>query len=216
MTGRIPKADLSGAVQRVYRSILSDLEQGRLVPGQRLIETDIAERLVVGRNAVREAMQRLAARGVVDLSRHRSPAIRKLDGAETQEVLAVARALTVLVVETAARRFDPATHGDRLAIAQRLLEQAVNDDEPGQFSRARRGFYRTLLDIGGNRELQRLFPAIGMHIIYAQFQTPALRGIRLADYRQMIAAVVAGDVEAATRSAADHVDHVQEVIAGRS
>ena len=75
----------AGSVQRVYRGLLADLDHGRMVPGQRLVETDLAERFGVGRNAVREAMQRLAARGVVDLSRHRSPAIRRLDGEETME-----------------------------------------------------------------------------------------------------------------------------------
>lgn len=205
----------SGTVHRVYRGILADLEQGRMVPGQRLIETDLAQRFAVGRNAVREAMQRLAARGVVDLPRHRSPAIRRLDPAETQEVLDVARALTALALATAARRFEPAVHGARLAAARTQLEQAVSEDEPGQFSRARRGFYRVLLDIGGNRELQRLFPAIGMHIIYAQYQTPGLRGIRLADYRAMIAAVEARDGAAAEQAAAAHVAQVAAVIAAR-
>src|SRR3546814_14040142 len=63
----------------VFLGILRDLETGRMVPGQRLVETELASRHGVGRNAVREAMQHLAARGVVDLSPNRSPAIRKLD-----------------------------------------------------------------------------------------------------------------------------------------
>ncbi|HEY6870858.1 MAG TPA: GntR family transcriptional regulator [Novosphingobium sp.] len=207
--------DASGAVQKVYRGILADLEQGRMVPGQRLVETDLADRFAVGRNAVREAMQRLAARGVVDLARNRSPAIRRLDPAETLEVLEVAKALTVLVLETAARRFARNRHGARLADVRALLERAGSEDEPGQFSRARRAFYRVMLEIGGNRELQRLFPAVGMHIIYAQYQTPALRGIRLADYLAMTAAVEAGEPAAAARAAAEHVAHVAAIIAAR-
>lgn len=206
-------ADIGGVGQRVYRGIMSDLEQGRMVPGQRLVETELAERFLVGRNAVREAMQRLSARGVVDLSPYRSPAIRRLDRAETLEVLEVASALTMLVLRAAARRFDTMEHGAALRGASAALEQAVAQDEPGQFSRARRGLYRILLQIGGNRELMRLFPAIGMHIIYAQYQSPALRGIRLADYRAMIAAVEAGDPKAAERAAQDHVAHVAAVVA---
>ena len=69
---------------------MKDLEEGRMVPGQMLAETNIAVRFGVGRNAVREAMQQLGARGVIDLSRHRSPTIRLLDKAETSEILAVA------------------------------------------------------------------------------------------------------------------------------
>ena len=77
---------------------------------------------------------------------------------------------------------------------------------------ARRHFYRLLLQIGGNRELQRLFPAIGMHIIYAQYQSRKLRGIRLADYRDIIDAVAANDLAAAETAGRTHVDNVRRVI----
>lgn len=202
----------TGTVERVYRGILGDLEEGRMVPGQRLVETDIAARYASGRNAVREAVQRLAARGVVDLSPNRSPAIRRLDLDETMEVLDVAKAMTVLALRTAALRFDAARHGELLAQTMDALAEADRVDEPGAFSRARRHFYRVLLEIGGNRELQRLYPAIGMHIIYAQYQTRQLRGIRMTDYQAIAQAVAKADPAAAEQAGCDHVEQVREVI----
>lgn len=204
--------ETGGASQRVYRGIMRDLEEGRLVPGQILSETSLAGQYGVGRNAVREAMQHLAARGVVDLSRNRSPTIRRLDHAETLEILDVAGALTALAVQAAALRYDPVAHAALVTGALDALAQADAEDEPGAFSRARRHFYRVLLRIGENRELLRLFPAISMHIIYAQYQTPRLRGIRLADYRAIMAAVTGGDAEAAAAAGRNHTDHVRSAI----
>lgn len=204
----------SGSVQRVYRGILSDLEHGRMVPGQRLAETELAAQFAVGRNAVREAMQRLAVRGVVDLSRNRSPAIRRLDREETLEVLDVAEVMTALCLRTAAARFRPDAHTAWLDGALATLETAENSDEVGEFSQARRNLYRIMLEIGGNRELRRLFPAIGMHIIYAQYQTRQLRGIRLADYRAMITAVRTGQPDAASEAGRLHVANVRAIILG--
>ncbi len=200
------------ASQRIYRGIMRDLEEGRLVPGQILSETGMAGQYGVGRNAVREAMQHLAARGVVDLSRNRSPTIRRLDHAETLEILDVAGALTALAVQAAALRYDPVAHGAQIAGALDTLTKADAEDEPGAFSRARRHFYRVLLRIGGNRELQRLFPAISMHIIYAQYQSPRLRGIRLADYRAIMDAIASGDLAAAAKAGRNHTDHVRSAI----
>ncbi|WP_255326455.1 GntR family transcriptional regulator [Sphingobium sp. EM0848] len=206
--------DLSaGTVQRVYQGLLADLDHGRMVPGQRLVETDLAARFGAGRNAVREAMQRLAARGVVDLSRNRSPAIRRLDEDETMEVLTVAQAMTALVLSAAATHFDSASHGAALDDIRAQLEAAAGEDEIADFGRARRQFYRVLLDIGGNRELKRLFPAIAMHIIYAQYPSRRLRGIRLTDYREMIEAVRRSDAEQAAAAGGQHVEHVRTVIA---
>ena len=201
-----------GSSDRVYFGIMSDLENGRMVPGQRLAETELAARYSVGRNAVREAVQRLAVRGIIDLARFRSPAIRSLDVEETMEILEVAKVMTALVVRTAADRYDEALHAVQLAAALTQLESAHLTDEPGQFGKARRNFYRILLVIGDNRELQRLFPAIGMHIIYAQFQSRELREIRLADYRRIIDAVRSGDGEQADFAAAAHVANVRKVI----
>jgi len=207
-----PSGETEVASQRIYRGIMRDLEEGRLVPGQILSETGMAGQYGVGRNAVREAMQHLAARGVVDLSRNRSPTIRRLDHAETLEILDVAGALTALAVQAAALRYDPVVHGAQIAGALDALTKADADDEPGAFSRARRHFYRVLLRIGGNRELQRLFPAISMHIIYAQYQSPRLRGIRLADYRAIMDAVAGGDLAAAAAAGRNHTDHVRSAI----
>ncbi|MCF8709545.1 GntR family transcriptional regulator [Rhizorhapis sp. SPR117] len=204
-----------GSSSRVYRGVMDALERGRMVPGQRLAETDLASRYGVGRNAVREAIQKLAGRGVVDLSRHRSPTIRQLDYEETMEVLDVASVLSELVARTAALRFDPGQHKAALDDAMITLELADNSEESGAFSKARRNFYRTLLMIGGNRELLRLFPAVSMHIIYAQHQTPRLRGIRLADYRQIMDDVAAKNPDAAAGSSRLHVEHIRDVIAHR-
>lgn len=201
----------AGSARRVYLGILQDLEGGRMVPGQRLVETDLAARFEVGRNAVREAMQHLAVRGVVDLSPNRSPAIRRLDLAETFEVLDVAEAMTRLAVRSAATGFR-AEHRALLTAAIDQFAAAVTEGEAAAFSHARRNFYRVLLLIGGNRELQRLFPAIGIHIIHAQYPSPKLRGIRLADYQAIARAVAAGDRDAAERAAVEHVDNVRAVI----
>jgi DNA-binding GntR family transcriptional regulator len=210
------RADLgfghAGASQQVYLAIMQDLENHRMVPGQRLIETDLALRFGVGRNAVREAIQRLAARGVIDTSRNKSPSIRSLDLAETQEVLDVAAAMTALAASAAAQAFRAELHADMLVAAMHELADIGAVGEPGAFSRARRRFYRTILMIGGNRELQRLFPAIGMHIIYSQFRSRQLQDARIADYRAISEAVVAQDIGAAKRAAHDHVEHVRQII----
>ena len=66
------------ATQLVYRGILHALETGAVSPGQRLIESELAAHFGVGRNAIREAMQKLAARGVIDLQRNRSASIRQM------------------------------------------------------------------------------------------------------------------------------------------
>ncbi|MAM83732.1 MAG: GntR family transcriptional regulator [Acidobacteria bacterium] len=210
------KAQSAGATERVYLGILQSLEQHRMVPGQRLIETELAIQFGVGRNAVREAMQRLAVRGVVDLKPNQSASIRKLDIAETVEILEVAADLTSLAAGFAADKYDPALHGEILGNVEEAFKACEDLREPSDFSRARRQFYRTLLVIGANRELQRLFMAIGVHVIYSQHQTYELQQIRLADYRAICKAVRSRDVGLAKAAGRDHVEHERDFIVKRS
>ena len=207
-----PGAEPAGSSRQVYLGIIEDLEARRLVPGQRLAETDLARRFQVGRNAVREAMQHLAARGVVDLSANRSPAIRQLSIEQSLDVLEVACAMTTLLACKAAERFDPERHGPAIEAARAAQVDAAETDEGGAFNRARRQFYRLLLSIAGNHELQRLFPAIGMHIIHAQYASRRLQKIRLADYDLIAAAIVTKDVQSARSAVARHIDNVRALI----
>lgn len=182
-----------------------------MVPGQRLVETDISQAFGVGRNAVREAIQHLAARGVVDLLPNRSPAIRRMDLAECLEVLDVASAMTGLVARAAALAYS-SQHAAMLDDTLTELDAAQDSDTAMPFSRARRHFYRALLAIGGNRELQRLFPAIAMHIIHAQYPHSRIQEARRVDYRLIAGAVMARDVAAAEAAAVAHVEKVRAVL----
>jgi DNA-binding FadR family transcriptional regulator len=121
---------------------------------------------------------------------------------------------TALVARSAAERFEPGSHAQFFDEAMGELGSDAAARMPGAFSRARRLFYRSLLVIGGNRELQRIFPAIGMHIIYSQYQTPELQHIRLADYRAIHDSMTAPDPGRAEQAGREHVEHVRMVIGG--
>ena len=199
-------ATASGAV---FTGIVHGLEAQTFLPGQRLVETDLAEQFGVGRNSVREALQKLAADGIVDLNRHRGAAIRTLTLADAQDVLEIAEYMTGLLAATAARRAGTSAHTPALHAALDELDDATGRQA---FLAARRHFYRALLDVAANRELKRLFPAIQMHVVHACFRLPGLRELRLADYRRIGAAVLAGQAEAARQAGIGHVRRVREAI----
>ena len=198
-----------GASHSVYRGILHALETGAVVPGQRLIESELSDHFGVGRNAVREAMQRLAARGVVDLSRNRSASIRQMDIDEAMEVLDVAGAMIVLLFAAAARNFARAAHAEPLGAALAQLRAAHADGGEVRFSRARRGFYRIVLKTAANRELIRIFPAIGTHIMNAKFQSRRLQSIRMRNYERIAQAIAGGDEKRAAALARKHTEEMR-------
>lgn len=203
------------AADAVFHGIVQGLAQQRFVPGQRLVEVDLAAQFGVSRNSVREALQRLAAQGLVDLFRNKGAAIRTLSPQETLEVLDVAERMTGLLARSAARGI---AHGAPTAPIQAALAQlheADRSQDADAFASARRGMYRALLAASGSRELRRLLPSIHMPIVYAQHRPATLQQVRMRDYQAMCDAVLAGDAAAADAAGMQHVRNVREAIARR-
>lgn len=199
----------SGAV---FFGIMNGLAEQKLVPGQRLVEVDLAALYKVSRNSVREALQQLAAQGVVEILRNKGAAIRSLSLQETLEVLDVAERMTGLLAKSAALGIAAGKPAAEIEEALGELRQANSQQDQQAFARARRSLYRALLSASGSRELQRLFPTIQMPIVYAQHRPTSLQQVRMVDYQSMCKAVLRGDAQAADQAGMAHVQHVREAI----
>jgi DNA-binding GntR family transcriptional regulator len=199
-------------VSAIERGILL----GRFVPGQRLIEADLTRDLKVSRGPVREALKRLAAEGVVELTPRRSAYIRALSRREVLELLQVLRAVMGLSVRLAAARIrldrgrKRQGFADRLKRAYERLEvQGAHGDRVLQ-SIERTRFYDAIFEIAGNRELVRINPVVPTQILRMQVHSfiPAqAHRHQFADYALLYGALMRGDPREAKRIVDLHIRH---------
>lgn len=204
------KAPKRRASDVVFWGVVQGLEEHTYAPGQRLVETDLMARFGVGRNSVREAMQRLAAEGIIDLSPHKGAAIRILTQQEALDLLDIVERILGLLCRSAARGSGNAMHRNALQGALQKLDVANENRDSVQFSIARGDFYRALFEMSGSRDLRRLSSTIHIPIVYVQRQIPTLQKIRLADYRHIAETVLQGNEAAADQAGAQHVKNVRE------
>jgi DNA-binding GntR family transcriptional regulator len=101
------------------------LKSGRLAPGARLVEADIADALQVSRTPVREALRRLEAAGLVQSVRNRGFVVANLL-ADVDHVFLIRERLEGLAAKLAAQEI---TVGelDHLNALQRSMEDLVTD-----------------------------------------------------------------------------------------
>jgi DNA-binding GntR family transcriptional regulator len=87
----------------VADAVREDILAGRLSPGDRLREVDLAERFGVSRVPVREALSQLQSEGFVTLVRYRGATVSAPSGASARELVQIRRGLEVLAAQLAAR-----------------------------------------------------------------------------------------------------------------
>lgn len=92
--------------QTVERDLRKSIIELKLLPGARLSEHEIANRLGVSRQPVREALIRLADARFVEIRPQRGTRVVKISATDMQEALFVRHAVEVAVAERAAQQFD--------------------------------------------------------------------------------------------------------------
>lgn len=132
-----------------YRQLLDEVSRGDLLPGARLRETELAERLGVSRTPIREAIRQMEADGlVVHVPRH-GASIRVLDYSEVMELYEMRAVLEGTAARLAARAASDIELDELMA----LNEELANAPDPQDAYELNRQFHMTLLDAAKNRYL---------------------------------------------------------------
>lgn len=140
--------------QEAYRRILDEIRAGHLLPGDRLMEVELANRLGFSRTPVREAIRQLEGDGVVAHVPRVGAAIRRLDHAEISELYDMRAVLESTAARFAARAASEVELAELASIQQAM---AAGD---GDVYVLNRQFHAALLDAARNRFLKKAVASI--------------------------------------------------------
>lgn len=130
-----------------------EILHGKKKPGDRLDERQLAEQYGVSRTPVREALQRLAASGLVVSRGKQGLQVAKLAVADLLDAFSVVAELEALAAAQAARRITPAQKEDMLK-AHAACEDAVARNNAEDFFTANIAFHNVIAAASHNRVLQ--------------------------------------------------------------
>ena len=183
--------------------------EGRLRPGQHLVETELARQLGVSRQPVREALHRLEAEGWVDLRPNQGAFVHVPTDEEVDQLLDVRE---LLEVETARLAAVAATKGDlaRLRVICHEGEAAVEAGDTGRFVAVNTEFHAELARMAGNAVLAELAEIVGRRVRWYYRQVAPVRGHEsCAEHRDMVEAIEAGDADRASAIARKHTERTR-------
>ena len=106
-----------------YATLRSIIRSGELGPGERLVEIDLADRLALGRAAIRTALARLEQDGLVERAPYRGARVRVIGEAEAVEILEARGALEGVAARHAARLATPKDVDALRAILKKMSQR---------------------------------------------------------------------------------------------
>lgn len=191
--------------ETAYEALLAALRSGAFMPGERLREEEVAERLGFSRTPVREALRRLESDGVVEHRPRIGAIIRSLGHTEIVELYEMRMVLERTAAEMAAK------HG---AEEEFNALDALNDqieaarDTPSLGAAINQDFHRGLYLAGRNRFLLESARALNNALLLlgpSTYTDPVRIDEVVRQHRDITTALRARDPETAGAAAEAHL-----------
>lgn len=198
-----------GATARVHAALREAIVQLDLKPGEFLDKQAIAGRMGVSRFPVGEAMNRLAAEGLVDIIPQTGSRVALIKISDARENIFLRRALEAETVSLVARDASTALV-EQLNTNLRYQKAAIEAQDLKGFHDFDLAFHAALQDqVGFDRVRSTVETArLGLDRIRRLLNTRRRLEVTLAEHRAIVEALEAHDGEAAARAMHQHLDAV--------
>lgn len=187
-----------------YALILEAIDSGFYKPGDRLVESELADRFGVSRTPIREALQRMETQSLLTRD-GRSLIVASLDHNQLAELYVVRGELEGLAARLAAKHATP----EEVRVLRDMLEadRALVRDAQA-LSRANRRFHRQIHLASHNRFLVQQLDLVhrSMALLASTSLSAEGRGRGTIDeHEAIVRAIEAGDGESADAALREHI-----------
>jgi DNA-binding GntR family transcriptional regulator len=195
-------------VEQAAEAIVAAAARGIFLPGDRLVEAEIARDLGISRVPVREALRLLESQGIVASTPYKGMRLMQVTNRSVAELMRVRLALETLAVQEALRQPGGAERFAILRRAASLLEAAEQEGDPVAIVAGEEFFHGELCRASGNPPLLALWQSLSrqLAVIWGLGQSgrgPIGPG---RDHTVLVEALERGDEKAATTSLTDHIN----------
>lgn len=188
----------------------SEILQGKIPPGTRLLQNEIAENFDTSTTPVREALRQLAAEGLLNGDAHRGVTVHETTLSELRHIYELRLALEPLAMKATAQAI---TDSD-LDAAEDLVSQMDAEDDPARWIELNGSFHRLLADSGDRPLLASI-----VHNLRNLSSLYIAESLRQADrreranreHRELVESLRSHDVDQAVESEQSHLEHTLEL-----
>lgn len=201
----------------IYETLRQDLVNGRFKAGDKIAISALKDHYDVGLSPLREALNRLAAYGLLIQENQRGFRVPRLDRDELEDIAEMRRELECMALGRAMERGDAAWESELLAAAHRLRRADEYPEQVNEWEYLHGHFHRTLLAPCGSSWLLRFIEQL--HDQFDRYRRlapgdPQVRELLNKQHDEMVALALEGKVKAAKALMEDHIQRSFQVALG--
>lgn len=200
----------------VLAELRAGILRGEFAPRQRLIEAELTERYATSRFVLRNALNRLANEGLVELQPNRGARVREISVAEAIEITEIRRAVEGLVAARAAERVTDSEIADLRTLGDQMVA-AVESADMVRYSELNGRLHGTVRAIARHTTATKIIEQLHGQMVRHQFRlslVPGRPSVSLPEHLAIIDAIAARDPGTAERTMRAHLNSVLSALEG--
>ncbi|NVF15659.1 GntR family transcriptional regulator [Vreelandella maris] len=205
------------SASRIFDTLRQDLVNGRFEAGEKIAINVLKDHYQVGLSPLREALNRLAAYGLLMQENQRGFRVLSLDRRELNDIAEMRRELETMALERAIRLGDAEWESELLAAAHRLKRADQSPEEVDQWELMHTRYHRTLVSGCGSVWLLRFIDQL--HDQFDRYRrmapsVPQVRQVLDGQHGELVDLALARDVKKARALLENHIQLSYEVALG--
>lgn len=208
MDAKLKADDLVGSL---YQKVREMILNGELLPGQKLIQEELADRLGVSRTPLMRALIMLEGDMLVKSFPHRGIYVRKLTLEELRDAFQLRNSIESVCAGLAAER---ATKADveQLRSFFKPFAGQLDEIDPRAYQRADQEFHAKIIELSGNRIVREMAFVTNLMRLTYQFGLVRYPHTTYEEHLRVIEGIAAGDRRAAEEAMQQHLGRSVEAL----
>jgi len=206
----------------VFENLRQAILEGKLEPGQRLMEVQLAEQLGVSRTPVREAIRKLELEGLVIMLPRKGAYVANVSLKDIIDVLEIRASLEGLAASLATERIRDEELEKLKTIAEEFKQSLVNNENIEIQLKKDVEFHECIFNATNNKKLVQLINSLWEQVY--RFRVTYVSDVDMSskileEHQNILDAISKGDPELAQKYAIEHIERAENFMmekAGKS
>lgn len=198
----------------VYEELRSQILTGKIKPGSRMMEIELAEDMGVSRTPIREAIRKLEKEGLVTIEPRKGAYASQVSIKDMVDILEVRANLEGLAANYAAERMNDAEKAQLKELSMKFQKAVEEGDMMGMISNDSK-FHHLIVESSRNNYLINMVEQLQELVLrfrYTYYKDFKRAEEMLPEHKRIYETIISGEGQKAQFEAFDHIDKLKDMI----